>query len=171
MKVIVFSGLPGTGKSTLAETLGRELGIPVIAKDWLESSLLQSGLRTTIDDRSLGYASYNLLTVLTERQLMLDQSVILDSVASTKTIRETWRDLANQYAAQWRVIECICSNEAFHRERLKDRRRNISGWHELEWGDVEKVKQYYQAWDEDRLILDIMNSMAENTSRVMSYCE
>ena len=39
MKLIVFSGLPGTGKSTIAEAVGRELGIPVFAKDWVEGAL------------------------------------------------------------------------------------------------------------------------------------
>jgi len=33
MKLIVFSGLPGTGKSSLEEVVGRDLGIPVFAKD------------------------------------------------------------------------------------------------------------------------------------------
>jgi SpoVK/Ycf46/Vps4 family AAA+-type ATPase len=42
LKLIIFSGLPGTGKSALAEAVGRELGIPVFAKDWLEATLLRS---------------------------------------------------------------------------------------------------------------------------------
>jgi predicted kinase len=41
MKLVVFSGLPGTGKSALAEQAGRKLGIPVFAKDWLEATLLR----------------------------------------------------------------------------------------------------------------------------------
>jgi hypothetical protein len=36
---IVFSGLPGTGKSTLAEAAGRQLRVPVFAADWLLGSL------------------------------------------------------------------------------------------------------------------------------------
>lgn len=51
------------------------------------------------------------------------------------------------------------------------RERNIPGWHELEWSDVEKVKQYYQPWNEERLVVDMMNLIAENISRVKSYCE
>ena len=171
MKLIVFSGLPGTGKSTLAETVAIQLNIPVFAKDWLEATLLHNGLQSTLNDRSLGYVGYELLTVLAERQLMLGQSVILDSVASTQAIRAIWKDLATQYGADWRVIECVCPDESIHRSRLMTRKRNIPGWHELEWSDVEKVKQYYQPWDEDRLVLDMANSIDRNISGVKSYCE
>jgi predicted kinase len=170
MKLIIFSGLPGTGKSTLAEALGRQFGIPVFAKDWLEAVLLRNGLQPTFGEKTLGYVGYELLTVLAERQLILGQSVILDSVASTQTIREAWHDLANQYAAHWCVIECICSNETLHQKRLKGRKRNIPGWHELKWSDVENVKRYYQTWDEDHLVLDMANSIDENISRSKSYC-
>ena len=171
MKYIVFSGLPGTGKSSLAEALGRESGIPVFAKDWLESTLLRSGLKPTMEEKPLGYAGYELLTMLAERQLMLGQSVILDSVAGSQTIRSRWRELAGQYQAAWRVIECTCSDESLHRLRLKERKRNIPGWHELEWSDVEKVKQYYSPWDDECLELDMMNLYEANLSKIKEYCE
>jgi predicted kinase len=171
MKMILFSGLPGTGKSTLAERIGRQLGIPVFAKDWLEASLLQSGLRSAMDDKLLGFAGYELLTVLAERQFVLNQSVILDSVTSTQTIRTKWHQLAKQYGAGWRVIECVCSDENLHRSRLSDRHRGIPGWHELEWADVEKVRGYYPAWEEEHLVLDMVNPLDENVLKARTYCE
>lgn len=171
MKLIIFSGLPGTGKSSLAEAVAKELGIPVFAKDWLEATLLRSGLRPTVEDKPLGFAGYELLTVLAERQLMLGQSVILDSVAATESIRSSWRQLAGQYHANWRVIECICSDESLHRSRLQDRKRNIPGWHELEWADVEKVRQYYVPWNDERLKLDMTNLHNENLAKARAYCE
>ena len=171
MKMILFSGLPGTGKSTLAESIGRQLRIPVFAKDWLEASLVRSGLRASVDERQLGFAGYELLTVLAERQLMLNQSMILDSVASTLAIRNKWQQLANQYAAAWRVVECICSDENLHRARLQNRQRNIPGWHELEWSEVEKVKGYYSPWEGERLILDMVEPFDENLSKARLYCE
>ena len=183
MKLIIFSGLPGTGKSTLAEAVGSSLKVPVFAKDWLEATLLRhlrrtafgavqvSGIKPTHKDKSLGFASYELLTVLAERQLILGQSVILDSVAATKTIRSAWHQLAEHYHANSRIIECVCSDESFHRSQLKQRQRNIPGWHELEWSEVERVKQYYSPWEGEHLVLDMTNSFDENFLKAKTYCE
>ena len=169
MRLIVFSCLPGTGKSILAEALGRELGIPVFAKDWLEATLLQCELVPGNEAKSLGSAGYHLLTVLAERQLMLGQSAILDSVASTESIRSSWKQLAAEYDAEWCVIECICSDEGVHRARMNVRQRNIPGWHELDWSEVERVKAYYQPWEEDRLILNAVKPLEDNLERIFEY--
>lgn len=169
MKLIIFSGLPGTGKRTLAEKLGRSLGIPVFAKDWLEAALLK--LKPLPDRKSLGITGYALLIRLAERQLMLGQSVILDSVAALPGIRDRWRQLAEQYEAVWRVLECTCSDESLHRSRLKDRKRNIPGWHELEWSEVERVMQYYCPWQEEHLVLDMVHPLDENFLQARKYCE
>ncbi|MBI5567500.1 MAG: ATP-binding protein [Chloroflexi bacterium] len=165
MQFIVFAGLPGTGKSSIAEAVGRELGIPVFAKDWLEATLRRSGLASA----EVGYAGYELLTTLAQRQLQLGQSVILDSVASIEAIRTRWRELAETYQAKWCVIECVCSDEAAHRARLAVRERGIPGWHELTWDDVERVKSYFAAWQDERLIIDAVNPLAENIAIVLSY--
>ena len=42
-RLIVFSGLPGAGKGTLAEAAGRQLRVPVFAVDWLLGSLTPFG--------------------------------------------------------------------------------------------------------------------------------
>jgi len=171
MKVVVFSGLPGTGKSALAESVGRTLGIPVFAKDWLEARLLRCELTPENKERPLGSAGYELLTVLAERQLMLGQSVILDSVASTESIRSTWKQVAAKYGADWLVVECICSDESIHRERLKSRQRGIPGWHELEWADLDSVRSYFAPWNEPRLVLDAIRPVDGNLKKILDWLE
>jgi predicted kinase len=42
--LIVFTGLPGTGKSTLALAVGRALGVPVLSVDPIESAMLRAGV-------------------------------------------------------------------------------------------------------------------------------
>jgi predicted kinase len=170
VKLIVFSGLPGTGKSTLAEAVGRKLCIPVFAKDWLEATLLRCEVVQGSPGKSLGSTGYELLTVLAERQLSLNQSVILDCVAATESIRTSWHELADHYGGDWRVIECICSNESLHRSRLEVRQRHIPGWNELQWTEVNGVKSYYSLWNEPRLILDAVNSFEENFLSAVQYC-
>lgn len=172
MRLIIFTGLPGTGKSLLAESIGKIIGVPVFAKDWLEATLLRSGLgKTSTDRKAVGYAGYELLSTLAQRQLSLEQSVILDSVASFERIRKQWRELAAQYHAQWYVIECICSVELLHRQRLSSRKRSIPGWHELDWTAVKRVKNYYEPWHEERLILDAIQPLADNIQRTRAYLE
>lgn len=170
MRLIITAGLPGTGKSRLAEALGRALGVPVFAKDSLEAALLRAGLaQITGASDILGRLGYDLLTELARRQLSLGQSVILDSVASTAAIRDEWRILAASYHATWRIVECVCSDEAIHRARLAGRQRNIPGWPELEWSQVERVRGYYAPWTEDRLILDAMDPFPRNLRAALKY--
>lgn len=172
MQFIVFTGLPGTGKSSVAEAVGRELGIPVFAKDWLEATLVRCELHPGREGGAgLGYAGYELLTTLAERQLQLGQSVILDSVTGTESIRAQWRDLAAKYTVTWYVIECLCSDGAVQRLRLGARERGIPGWHELDWAEVERVAAYYAPWQEPRLILDSVNPLAENIAAAVRYLE
>jgi len=67
------------------------------------------------------------------------------------------------------VIECICSDEVAHRDRMKVRQRGIPGWHELDWSEVERVRSYYAPWDEERLILDAVNPLEENIAAALCY--
>jgi predicted kinase len=169
-QLIVMSGLPGTGKSSIAGVIGRELGMPVFAKDWLEATLRRCGFAQDPGlAQRLGYASYELILALAEQQLRLGQSAILDSVASTDSIRSAWRGLAATYRAGWYVIECVCTDSALHRERLLSRKRGIPGWPELEWSEVERVRSYYAPWPEEHLILDAINPLRANIDRALRY--
>ncbi len=169
-RLIVMTGLPGTGKSSIAEAVGRALGTPVFAKDWLEAALRRTGLAQVAETAHLlSSAGYELLSTLAERQLRLGQSAILDSVASTESIRTIWRTLATRYGAGWYVVECACSDEALHRERLLSRERGIPDWPELDWSDVERVQGFYAPWQEERLILDASCPMTTNIDRALRY--
>lgn len=166
MQLVVFSGIPGTGKSTLAEHAAGILMCPVFAKDRLEATLWRSDIGRAANS---GFAAYELLTTLAEGQLRLGQSAILDSVATFERIRSTWRHLASAYGATFRAVECVCSDEAVHRERLDGRRRGIPGWYELTWKEVERVRKNYEPWEGNRLVLDAVNPLDQNLDRLAEY--
>jgi predicted kinase len=165
-RLIVITGLPGTGKSAIAEPLAVELAIPAFAKDWVEASILKTGARPA---GGAGRHRVRPAHCRGPRQLMLGQGVILDSVASTTSIRSVWRSLALESDADWLVIECICSDASLHRERLSRETRNIPDWPEREWADVERVSSYFEPWAEDRLVLDLMEPVARNLTKAIRY--
>lgn len=169
-QLIVMTGLPSTGKSSIAKAIGQELGMPVFAKDWLEAALRRCGFAQEPGTaQRLGYAAYELISALAEQQLRLGQSAVLDSVASTGSIRSAWRGLAATYSAGWYVIECVCTDPTLHRKRLLSRNRRIPDWPELEWSEVERVQSDYAPWQEEHLILDAIHPLGANIDRALQY--
>jgi predicted kinase len=166
IQLIVFSGPPGTGKSTFAEYAAQVLDCPVFSKDRPEATLWRSGIGRKANS---GWAAYELLTTLAEGQLRLQQSAVLDSVATYERIRSVWRELAAQYGAILRVVECVCSDRDLLRKRLATRHRGIPGWPELSWAEAESVRAKYEPWKDDRLVLQSTDMPEDNFNALRCY--
>lgn len=114
-----MSGLPGSGKSTIARVLAAEGGFCLFELDRLEGVLTRHG----IDLDALGCGGYELLTTLADENLAMGRGVILDSVAWTRKLRCDWADLAKRHHVRFRPIEVSCSDEVEHRRRIEARTR------------------------------------------------
>lgn len=167
-QVIAFTGLPGTGKSTLAEALARETGLPAFAGDWLLGALTPHGVLRGLDRPTFLAMYYDLLGTLIRRQLMLGQSAIVDCLV-TDDIAERWNELAADHGGRLRVVECFCSDETEHRRRLEGRRRGIPGWHEVGWDHVVRMRSEYPQLTGSRLRVDAMASLDGNLELVRTY--
>jgi predicted kinase len=168
LSLVVFTGLPGTGKSSLAEGLGRALNLPVLSRDHLAATLHRCEI-TDAHGKGAGWAAYELLTDLADAQLGLGVSVILDSVATYENVRAAWRALAARRRAHLYIVECMCSDEALWRRRIASRRRDIPGWPELDWDDVEQVRLRFAPWTSERLIVDSVHPIEVNLDRVLAF--
>lgn len=174
MKLILFSGIPGTGKSTLSEEIARTLHIPVFSLDWILGAMLLSQLRVQQEGFYVTTAEA-LLTMLIQRQLMLGQSAILDTPANTVAQRKRWQDLAQSYNAAFCGIETICSDMELHRRRVEGRKRGIPGWHDtVSWNHVERMRSDREAWTDDEgehLKIDAVHPLNENVQTILKYVQ
>jgi predicted kinase len=78
-KLTIILGSPASGKTTLAQRLGRQWSVPVLCKDDVKEALFEAlGQGDRAWSRRLSEASFTTLVRLAQRQLSLGQSCIIE---------------------------------------------------------------------------------------------
>jgi predicted kinase len=145
--LIVFGGLPGTGKSTLAKALAQQRQAVYLRIDTIEQALHTSGCST----QDVGPAGYIVAYALAESNLHLGRIVIADSVNPLAITRNAYRRVAIAAACPVLEIEIVCSDLEEHRRRIETRRAD-SGPTLPTWPDV--LANDYEPWDRPHFVLD-----------------
>ena len=168
-----MAGLPGAGKSTIAEVIGNRLGYAVLSVDPIESAILSAGID---DDQPTGLAAYLVAEAIADAALANGQSIIVDAVNAVDPAREQWVDLAEKHGESIRFIEVICSDTELHRERLEARDRNLTHIPEPSWHAVEQSLDDYAEWTGDtaavpRVTLDSVNPLGQTVEEALAFLD
>jgi predicted kinase len=143
--LIIFSGLPGTGKTTIARELARQLGAVHVRIDSIEQVLRESGILVSEEGYRVGY-------VVTDDNLRIGRTVVADSVNPLPVTRDAWVDIAKLAGATALEVEVICSDWAEHRRRVETRSADVPGLRLPTWEEV--VGRDYRPWHRERLVID-----------------
>jgi predicted kinase len=155
--LIIFAGLPGVGKTTLARALARQRGAAHLRIDTIEQVLTDAG----VDDCNDPGLGYRLAYALAADNLRLGLTVVGDSVNSLDITREAWRAVARAAKAPFVEVEVICSDAAEHRRRVETRIADIVGHTPPTWRDVEERE--YQPWPGERIVIDTAGRSLEQS--------
>ena len=86
--LVVISGLPGTGKTAVAEAVARETGSVHLSIDAVEDALLGAGLEASW---TTGVAAYEAARAAAELNLALGRTVVVDAVNDSEPARDSSR--------------------------------------------------------------------------------
>ncbi len=165
-KLIVMSGLPGSGKSTLSEKIAERLKLPLFSVDPIESAVIKAGITKSFET---GYAAYLVAETLAKEQVKLGNSVVIDAVNAENEAKQVWIDCAAHLKIPMVVIECVLKNTDLHRKRLEARVRGLHGFDEITWERVEERRKAYTPWQRAVLTIEMSNDPDENLKAALDF--
>lgn len=164
--LIIFSGLPGTGKSTLARWLSSEMAIPLLRIDDIAEL---HGDEKFADEQGFWMRMIDLLIRQVEGQINQGRSVIVDSVFMGDD-RAAIRRTARKSAIDFYALHTFCSDEDLWRSRVEQRIRNHPQDNPATWEQIIRQREDFRRWDQSHaLFLDAVNSFEENKSKILEY--
>ena len=155
-RLIVFAGLPGTGKSTLAREVARRTGALWLRVDSIEAAIRESG----VVPGDLRDAGYRVAYAMAEDNLRLGRVVIGDCVNDWKLVRDAWQAAGERASAEVRWIEIVCSDLVEHRRRVETRVSEVPGLVLPDWHAV--IGREYHAWDREHVVIDTAGRRIED---------
>lgn len=164
--LIAMAGLPGSGKSAVANEVARTLGCTVLSVDPIEGAMWRAGIGR---DQPTGLAAYVVAEDLAREQLRLGNDVVVDAVNDVEPARDQWRSLSAEFGQTLVIVEAFCSDEREHQNRLASRRRGIDGFPEPTWESVVARKGGFSDWHDDRVRVDSMRPLGELVDEVLEH--
>ena len=155
--LFIFSGLPASGKSTLAKLIAKEYHAVYLRIDTIEQALKDL---CDIDVQGEGYElSYR----IAEDNLKMENHVVADSCNPIALTRQAWEEIAKKNDFLFINIEIICSDKNEHRKRVETRNCEIKGLKLPTWQEIENRE--YHPWENERIVVDTANKSVDESRK------
>ncbi|PSK91729.1 AAA domain-containing protein [Murinocardiopsis flavida] len=146
--LVILSGLPATGKTTIGRLAAADIGAVHVRVDTIEQAIVRSGLA----EHPLGPAGYTVGHAVAGDILAQGLDVIAESVNPLPVTRSAWRGVAWWAGSAFVEAEVVCSDPVEHRRRVDTRGSDVPGLVKPRWEEVRDRE--YAPWTDARLVLD-----------------
>jgi predicted kinase len=165
---VLFAGLPGTGKSTLAKAVADRLGAAILDKDRVRAALFPGALTdyTPEQDQLSMRAMVEAATYLTERK-RVDYIFFDGRTFSTRAQIEEVLLPAGRAGAHWRILQVTC-DDATAEQRLS---RGDPG-HPAQNRDpalYRRIKAHFEPILQAKLVVDTTSGIDRELAAVEAY--
>lgn len=143
--LIIFSGLPGTGKTTIARELARKTGAVYLRIDTIEDLLSNSPWVDVGEE--MGPIGYDVAIAVARDNLAAGNPVITDSVNPLTLSRQAYHQAARVSCSGWLDVHVTCSDVTEHRRRVENRRLASPGERLPDWEKVQR--RDFHPWQVD----------------------
>jgi predicted kinase len=163
--IVLFCGLPGVGKTRLANELAPLINAVVLSTDKIRKELISSPTYTK-EEKKLIYDVMLLIARYLHNEA--DVNCILDATFNTEESRRTAIEkLASVSSEQIYIVECICPEDIVI-SRLKARKGDYSD------ADIEvykKMKQVYEPVEENErhIVIDTSQELKTNAEEIKTW--
>jgi predicted kinase len=147
--LILVCGLPGTGKTTVAEAIARKAKASILSTDILRKEAV---FRPSYGDEEKGMV-YGMLFSMAEMMLKDSKSVLLDGTFYKKELRDAAREVAAGTRSGFRLVEVVC-DESVVRVRLEKRREAGGSASDADFTVYQKIKRIFEPIEENHFVID-----------------
>jgi predicted kinase len=139
--IIIVTGRPAAGKSTLAKRLAQELKLPLVSKDEIREELFDRlGWKDRKWAQELGKASVDMMFYFARAELAVGHSIIMDNSFHPPISTPRFQTLKKEFNAESIQIICDSDQETLF-QRFKGRAE--SGHRHPGHGDKDVLEELY----------------------------
>lgn len=161
--LVIFSGLPGAGKSTLATLLARKLRWTLLRIDDL------IGVVPDNPDIEFWDSKVAILLDLVNTQLELGLDLIVDSVFMNMD-RQHAQELARKHNSRFLPIYVFLSDERVWEERVTQRFNELNDNDVASWERIQHQREHFQEWHPGTaLFINSLESVEKNFEHVLNF--
>jgi predicted kinase len=168
--IVIMAGLPGTGKSTLAQALARRLSGSVLDKDIIRAALFQPA-----------HVEYSLVQDDFCQEIMLqtaaylqdkdaEHCVLLDGrTFSRRYQRQRVIEFCSQVRTDWAVLECVCGEQTALGRLTEALTANTHLAANRTPELYRKIREAWEPIDEPKLIIDTDANIDSCVDQALRY--